>query len=189
MYIAGDYLFSGSDLDEIFEARKGAVREAITALDAQAVREADEAELVDALVSRFRFPDPRMHWDKSYFFEERELAPGEEEAAESSDRPIENAAGMKAITIAVPFEGDAVLFQCRPAIRGVHQPQADVVDRELRICFIVTEAEEWHLQHKFEQQIALVERQLEVTQWQVMGFNAELPEFVHGAFRARKKKI
>ena len=189
MYIAGDYLFSGSDLDEIFEARKGAVREAIAALDVDQVGEADEAKLVDSFVSRFQFPTPRMHWDKSYFFEERALEPGDSEAAESSDAPVENAAGTKAITIAVPFEGDAQLFQCRPAICSVHQPQADIVDRELRICFIVTEAEEWHLQHKFEQQIALIERQLEVTQWQVMGFNAELPEFVHNAFRARRKKI
>ncbi|MEE8623089.1 MAG: hypothetical protein V3T27_04290 [Alphaproteobacteria bacterium] len=189
MYIAGDYLFSGPDLDEVFEARKGAAREAIAALDADQMREAGEAELVESLVSRFQFPDPRMHWDKSYFLEERTLERGEAEAAGSSDAPIENAAEMKAITIAVPFEGDAVLFQCRPAIHSVHQLQADVVDQELRICFIVTEAEEWHLRHKFEQQIALIERQLEVTQWQVMGFNSELPEFVQGELRERRTRI
>ena len=184
MYIAGNYLFSGTDLDEIFEARRQEMRQAVEAMGPEEVREADG----DELLARFRMADPGMRLDKSYFVDERRLGPGDAEEFEAANLSAGDIAKFKAITIAIPIEGDASLFEGRPSIYNMHQPQADIVDGELHICFLLAEAEEWHLEQNFKQHIGLIERQLEVTQWQVMGFNAGLPGDIQAALEKRKGK-
>ena len=184
MYIAGNYLFSGTDLDEIFEARRQEMRQAIEAMGPEEARQADD----DELLARFRLADPGMRLDKSYFVAERRLGPGDSEEFEAANLAPEDIAKYKAITIAIPIEGDASLFEGRPSIYNMHQPQADIVDGELHICFLLAEAEEWHLEQNFKQHIGLIERQLEVTQWQVMGFNAKLAGDIQAALKKRKGK-
>ncbi len=44
------------------------------------------------------------------------------------------------------------------------------------------------MEQNFKQHIGLIERQLEVTQWQVMGFNAELAGDIQAALSERKGK-
>ena len=176
MFTTGAYLFSGQDLNEVFQARHRQINQAIAALDAEALK-AGNSELAQSLVTRFTIAEPGMAIDKSYFLDERALDPAEAmEANPSSEAPP-----MKAVTIAIPITGDETMFQCRPAMYSIHQPQAECADHELRICFLITEAEEQYLEHSFQQQLALIERQLEVIQWQIKGFNSELPEFVHCA--------
>ena len=186
MYIAGNYLFSGTDLDEIFEARRQEMRQAIEAMGPEEVREADGDELLARLLARFRLADPGMRLDKSYFVDERRLGPGDTEEFEAANLAAGDIAKYKAITIAIPIKGDASLFDGRPSIYNIHQPQADIVDEELHICFLLTEFEESHLEQNFKQHIGLIERQLEVTQWQVMGFNAELAGDIQAALKKRK---
>ncbi len=181
MFTTGAQLFSGQDLDEVFQARHRQINQAIAALDADALK-AGNSELAQSLVTRFAIIEPGMEIDKSYFLDERALNPAEAmEANPSSEAPP-----MKAVTIAIPITGDETMFQCRPAMYSVHQPQAECVDHELRICFLLTEVEEQHLEHSFQQQLALIERQLEVIQWQIKGFNSELPDFVLGALAQGK---
>ena len=184
MYIAGNYLFSGTDLDEIFEARRQEMRQAIEAMGPEEARQADD----DELLARFRLADPGMRLDKSYFVAERRLGPGDSEEFEAANLAPEDIAKYKAITIAIPIEGDASLFEGRPSIYNMHQPQADIVDGELHICFLLTEFEEQHLEQNFKQHIGLIERQLEVAQWQVMGFNAKLAGDIQAALKKRKGK-
>ncbi len=176
MFTTGAYLFSGQDLNEVFQARHRQINQAIAALDADALT-AGNSELAQSLVTRFTIAEPGMAIDKSYFLDERALDPAE--AMEAN--PSSEALPMKAVTIAIPITGDETMFQCRPAMYSIHQPQAECADHELRIRFLLTEAEEQHLEHSFQQQLALIERQLEVIQWQIKGFNSELPEFVQGA--------
>ena len=182
MYIAGNYLFSGTDLDEIFEARRQEMRQAIEAMGPEEARQADD----DELLARFRLADPGMRLDKSYFVSERRLGPGDSEEFEAANLAAEDITKYKAITIAIPIEGDASLFEGRPSIYNMHQPQADIVDEELHICFLLTEFEEQHLEQNFKQHIGLIGRQLEVTQWQVMGFNAKLAGDIQAALKKRK---
>lgn len=176
MFTTGAYLFSGQDLNEVFQFRHRQINQAIEALDADALK-AGGSDLAQSLVTRFAIAEPGMAIDKSYFLDERALNPAEVMEA----NPSGEAPPMKAVTIAIPITGDETMFQCRPAMYSVHQPQAECADHELRICFFITEVEEQHLEHSFQQQLALIERQLEVIQWQIKGFNSELPEFVQGA--------
>ncbi len=162
------------------------MRQAIEAMDAKEVRDAEEDELLTSLLARFRMADPGLSLDKSYFVAERRLGPGDLEEFEAANLPAGDITKFKAITIAIPIKGDAALFEGRPSIYNMHQPQADIVDGELHICFLLAEVEEWHLEQNFKQHIGLIERQLEVTQWQVMGFNADLPGDIQTAISAHK---
>ncbi|MEE8516911.1 MAG: hypothetical protein V3T02_09765, partial [Alphaproteobacteria bacterium] len=150
-------------------------------LDADALK-AGSSELAQSLVTRFAIIEPGMAIDKSYFVDERALEPAEVMEV----NPASEASPMKAVTIAIPITGDETMFQCRPAMYSIHQPQAECADHELRICFLLTEAEEQHLEQSFEQQLAQIESQLEVIQWQIKGYNSELPEFVQGALAERR---
>ena len=70
MFTTGAYLFSGQDLNEVFQARHRQINQAIEALDADALK-AGSSELAQSLVTRFAIIEPGMAIDKSYFVDER----------------------------------------------------------------------------------------------------------------------
>ncbi|MDX1486183.1 MAG: hypothetical protein R3229_17050 [Alphaproteobacteria bacterium] len=167
MFIVGPYLFSGEELDLYLRGRKA---EALAAAEDEAAG-AGGAELVRRLYDRFSIPDTQMHVDKAHFTEERPLNDEECEAIGVAD---EDRAKYKLISIAVPYSGDAHLFTDQPTIYSAHQPQAEVKDGALHMTWFLAEVEEYQLENNFKRQVALIERTLEVTQWQAMGCNQEI---------------
>lgn len=168
MFLVGPYLFSGDDLDAYLTARRA---DAIAA--ARARGDGGGAEAVRELFERFRIPETGMHVEKAHFTDERGLTADESEAINVKD---EDRHKFKAVTIAIPYSGDEHLFTCRPAVYSAHQPQAEVRDGALHMTWFLSEAEEFQLENNFKRQIALIERTLEVTQWQAMGCNQEIME-------------
>lgn len=172
MYIVGPYLFTGDELAGYLKGRQA------EALDA-ARREKDGgnsgsgADIVRAVYDRFSIPDTGMHVDKAAFVEERPLNDEELEAIAVRDEDRDT---YKAVTIAVPYSGDTHLFTCTPTIYSANQPQAEVKDDALYITWFLAEVEEYQLENNFKRTIALIERTLEVTQWQAMAFNQEMME-------------
>jgi hypothetical protein len=194
MYLAGGQLFSGPDLKDFLADRLTQLDAAIVALGPADFAGRSEAALESMLVSRFRVPEGRLLAEDAYFVEERALTVAEAKLP-SEGLPSEGGQAyppdmvLKSVTIALPFRGDPALFTHRPNVFSAHQPEADVVGQELHVGFIVAPEEEWMIQHRFKQHIALIERTLEVTQWQAMDFNAELTGQVRTKLRARKAAL
>lgn len=194
MYLAGGQLFSGPDLKDFLKDRLTEVDEAVAALGAAEFAARSEAALESALVSRFRMPEAHLMAEDSYFLDERELTVAEANLP-TEGLPSEGGSAyppdtlLKSVTIAIPFQGHPALFTHRPNVFSAHQPEANVVGQELHVGFIVAPEEEWMIQHRFQQHIALIERTLEVTQWQAMDFNNELTGHVRGKLRARKAAL
>lgn len=168
MFTVGPYLFSGEVLAEALSAQREEARTAAR----------DGAEDIKALFDRFRVADTKMHVDRAYFAEERPLT---DEEAEAIAVPEADRATYKAITIAVPYSGDPRLFTHTPTIYSAHQPQAEVGDGLLRFTWFLGEAEEFQLENNFKRTISLVERTLEVTQWQAMDHNESLMAMLRSA--------
>jgi hypothetical protein len=194
MYLAGGQLFSGPDLKTFLADRLREAEAAIAALTAEDFAARSEAALESMLVSRFRMPEGHLVAEDSYFVEEHETTAGEiglptEGLPTEGGEPYPPDAILKVVTIAIPFRGHPALFTHRPNVFSAHQPEATVVGQELHIGFIAAPEEEWMIQHRFQQHIALIERTLEVTQWQAMDFNSDLTGEIRARLRARKAEL
>lgn len=191
MYLAGGQLFSGPHLNEFLADRMAEVAAAVAALGAEDFAARSEAALESMLVSRFRMSEGQLLSEEAYFVDERELSVAE---AKLPSEGLPSGGGqaypsdmvLKSVTIAIPFRGHAAFFTHRPNVFSTHQPEAEVVGQALHVGFIAAPEEEWMIQHRFQQHVALIERTLEVTQWQAMDFNSELAGQVRAKLRARK---
>ena len=173
MFTVGPYLFSGNELDQYLKARSAdALAAAREGADAG---KADNkgADIVRSLYDRFHIAETQMHVDKAYFTDERPL---NDEECESIGVRGEDRTKYKSISIAVPYSGDEHLFTSLPTIYSAHQPQAELKEGALRLTWFLREEEEFQLENNFKRQIALIERTLEVTQWQAMGCNQDMME-------------
>lgn len=172
MFIVGPYLFSGDELDSYLKDRKG---EALAAARTKAGPShdggMDAGGCVRALYDRFHVAETQLHIDKAFFSGEHPL--DDEECAAIGVKE-EDRQKYKAVSISVPYSGDSHLFTCRPAVYSANQPQAEVKDGALHMTWFLAEVEEFQLENNFKRQIALIERTLEVAQWQAMGCNQEL---------------
>ncbi len=172
MFIVGPYLFSGDELDSYLKGRQAeAVAAAWVADDGGDGAPDSPGDRVLALYDRFHIADTKMHVDKAHFTAERPLIDEESAAIAVKDQ---DKGKYKAITIAVPYSGDDHLFTCRPTVTSANQPQAEIKDGALHMTWFLAEVEEFQLEANFKRQIALIERTLEVTQWQAMGCNQEM---------------
>ena len=194
MYLAGGQLFSGPDLKTFLAERLAALDRAIAELGAADFAAPNMAGLPARLFSRFRMPETLLLADESYFVDEHDMTVAEA-GLPSDGLPSDGGqaypadAILKSVTIAIPFQGDPVLLTHRPAVFSAHQPEATVVGQELHIGFIAAAEEEWMIQHRFQQHIALIERTLEVTQWQAMDFNAQLADHILAKLKARQAAL
>ena len=171
MYLVGPYLFSGDELDAYLQARKAEALSAARAARKSGDSKSSGAELVGEIFDRFRIPETGMHPEKAYFTGDRPL---DDEECESIGVREEDREGYKSVGIVVPYSGDEHLFVCRPTIYSAHQPQAEVKDGCLHMQWFLNEVEESQLENNFKRQIALIDRTLEVSQWQAMGCNQEM---------------
>ncbi len=182
MFMVGPYLFSGDPLEAYLTARRAAAVEAVEGMPDGELAARGREEVLAEMHRRFRIPVTNMHVDKAHFTGERPLSEDERAAIGVA---AEDAHKFKAITISIPYSGDAHLFTCTPAIYSAHQPQAEVRDGALHVTYFLNEAEEFQLENNFKRQVALIERTLEVTQWQAMGHNEQLVETLQNAVTAR----
>lgn len=181
MFMVGPYLFSGDKLDEYLSGRRAAALEAVKELPAEKLADSPRDALVE-VHKRYSIPVTNLHADTAHFTGERQLTGEECEAIGASPDDAEK---FKAISIAIPFTGDEHLFTCTPAIYSAHQPQAEVKDGELHVTYFLSETEEFQLEQNFKRNIALIERTLEVTQWQAMTHNEQLMDALNEAISAR----
>lgn len=194
MYLAGGQLFSGPNLKDFLDGLLRQADAAVTALTAVDFAARGEAALEAMLVARWRVPETHLVAEDSYFIEERDVTVAEIDLPSvglptEGGTPLPSDALLKSVTIAIPFRGSPALFTHRPNVFSAHQPEAMVVGEELHVRFIVAAEEEWMIQHRFQQHIALIERSLEVTQWQAMEFNGALADAIRSHLSARKAAL
>lgn len=178
MYLVGPYLFSGDDLEAYLAARRREALAALAEIPASDISAKGPDAVLAALHRRFAVAPTSLHEDDAYFGAEREL--DAEERASIGIKP-DDGGTFKAISIVIPFSGDEHLLTCTPTIYSAHQPQAEVKDGKVTVTYFLNAVEEAQLENSFKRLIALIDRTLEVTQWQAMGHNEKLKEALSGA--------
>ncbi len=193
MYLAGEQLFNDGDLKDWLDAR---LQEAVGYIDsftAENFAAYSDMALESAVMSRYRVPDVLLLVDKAYFVEESELTVAEAnlplEGQPVGGNPLPLDTKLKSITIAIPFQGPHQLLTMRPNVFSVHQAEGEVRGQEVIVNFVVAAVREDFVEHRFQQHIALIERTLEVTQWQAMDFNTELPLKLRPLLKAKRAAL
>lgn len=178
MYLIGPYLFSGDDLNACLEGRRAEALRALAEIPREEIAARGPDSILQSLCERFSVAHTALRTDEAFFAGERSLT---EEEREAIGVAAPDAGRYKALSIVIPFTGDERLLICTPSIYSAHQPQAEVRDGRLTVTYLLNEAEEMQLENNFKRLIALIERTLEVTQWQAMGHNEKLAEALSAA--------
>jgi hypothetical protein len=178
MFLVGPYLFSGDALDLYLADRFEEAVNTARAVPAKELQAKGRNTVMRELHAKFAIPVTNLHVDEAFFTNERPLTA---EEGESIGAPAEDLPKFKSLSISIPYSGDEHLFTCTPTIYSAHQPQAEVKDGKLNVVYFLNEVEEYQLENNFKRLVALIERTLEVTQWQAMAFNERLAEALAGA--------
>jgi hypothetical protein len=193
MYLAGEQLFNDGDLKDWLDARLNEAIAYAEGFTAENFAAYSDMALESAVISRYRVPEVLLMVDKAYFIEESELTVAEAnlplEGQPVGGNPLAPDTKLKSITIAIPFQGPHQLLSMRPNVFSVHQAEGEIRGQEVVVNFVVPIVREDFVEHRFQQHIALIERTLEVTQWQAMDFNTELPLKLRPILRARRAAL
>ncbi|HEY4136278.1 MAG TPA: hypothetical protein VGO34_13810 [Alphaproteobacteria bacterium] len=193
MYLAGNQLFSNGELRDWLAERLEQAKAFVMSFTTEEFKRSDML-LESAVMSRFRVPEVHLIVEECYFVDEKEMTVAEANLP-MEGQPVEGAVPLppdtklKAVTIAIPFQGPHQLLTMRPNVFSAHQPEAEVRGQELIVDFVAPLAVEDHIENRFQQHIALIERTLEVTQWQAMDFNTDLPMKVRALIRQRRAEV
>ncbi len=182
MFLVGPYLFSGDDLDAYLSGRQAEALKAAADITANDLRARGRSAVLRDLHARFAVPVTNLSVEEAFFTNERKLTADEGAAIGAKPEDIDK---FKALSICIPFSGDEHLFTCTPTIYSAHQPQAEVKDGKLNVTYFLNEVEEFQLENNFKRLVALIERTLEVTQWQAMSYNERLAEALSAAIPAQ----
>ncbi len=193
MYLAGEQLFNDGDLKDWLEARLKEAFAYIDSFTAENFAAYSDMALESAVMSRYRVPETHLFVDQAHFVEESELTVAEAnlplEGQPVGGNPLSPDTVLKSITIAIPFQGPPQLLTMRPNVFSVHQAEGEVKDQQVIVNFVVPKVREDFVEQRFQQHIALIERTLEVTQWQAMDFNTELPLKLRPALKAKRAAL
>lgn len=193
MYLAGEQLFNDGDLKDWLDARLKEAFAYVESFTAENFAAYSDMALESAVMSRYRVPETHLFVDQAYFVEEGELTVAEAnlplEGQPVGGNPLPPDTVLKSITIAIPFQGPHQLLTLRPNVFSAHQAEGEVKGQELLVNFVVPKVREDFVEHRFQQHIALIERTLEVTQWQAMDFNTELPLKLRPLLKARRAAL
>ncbi|MFM2129419.1 MAG: hypothetical protein RL477_965 [Pseudomonadota bacterium] len=182
MYLVGPYLFSGAELEVWLARRRAAALDELAGISAEQLGSKGADAVLRELRGRYGVAHTALHSDDAFFAGERELT-AEERA--SINVSADDTTRYKALSIVIPFSGDEHLLTCTPSIYSAHQPQAEVKDGKITVTYFLSEIEEAQLENSFQRLIALIDRTLEVTQWQALGHNEKLGEALHGEIARR----
>ncbi len=184
-------LFSSATLSDLLEQRGPHVLAEVEAISAEHLLNAVEHDLCAALVERYRVALPTLLTDKVAIHEqvEADIDVRHDRSRDIRDRSRPFHVKGQRIVVAVPFEGDPVMFQFRPSHFSLSPPRADIVGDELRLTFQGVDLSAEEVKRGVQGAIGSIEGYLTTGRGDVKQFNASLPSIVEGAVSRRKQRL
>ena len=190
-----DTLFSRSHLGDLIRGYPQTVQGEVDGWERNKVLAASESDLVEYLVGRYFLHAPtllhRDHWESV----------ADETSVDVSHDPLRGGflddrrilvPGHR-VSVRVPFEGDADLFDFRPSTYGFNPPQATVSKRDSVLTFIVTvphdTADGEAIRTEIDRQVANTESYLGWVRQDCATWNAKLPKVAADCLNVRKSRL
>lgn len=186
-----DLLFHGQgELRNYFEQIKVTAKKEIQDFDTDYILNTSQEDLVRYLVDKYSLDAPILDPDNKYLCNQSEI---DIDVSQDRMRAVFNRSRpcyVKGIslTIAVPFSGDATLFQFRPNPFNYNPPRGEVVEQEVHIVYRQIEHNPEELNKEIDRRISDIQQYLGWVRNNIESFNKEIEPFVREAIRQRKQK-
>lgn len=89
----------------------------------------------------------------------------------------------------VPFDGDAVLFECQPNTFSLSPPRGYINNGELVLRYVQTEPNAAAVKHEFDRDLASIKQYLASISEQVVRFNQELKGKINEWVQSRRNRL
>jgi hypothetical protein len=187
----GPLFYSGGYIQDFFEARREALRLEIEKYGRDYFLNVSEADLTKLLIDKYSFTAPSINEDGICVANEEEVRIDVSRDPMWSDMDDEGPRYAKgiAITIAVPFEGDGVLFNFRPSSYTLSPPRGEVAEQEIHIIYKRLSHDAEELKRDYQGDVKEIKSNLQVIQRDVQQYNESLLPFIRDSIIRRKEKI
>jgi len=184
-------LFCDANIRDLFESKKEALRNEIEKQGGNYLLNVSESDFVDYLVEKYSLTAPLMVEEKIYIHHRDEpdievksdpMWAGLDDTGQKYEKGI-------SITIAVPFEGDATLFNYRPSSFHYSSPYGDIQGTEILLTLKKLDYKEDELKRDYKSRLEGIRENLEIIKKDVYDYNKSLRPFIIDIVRRRKAKL
>jgi len=186
-----EYLFNKSRIFDVVQRQTESVKARVAGIAAQILLNAGEHDLVQTLISEFRFDVPSLKEGDIYI-----ASSGETKVDVSRDpmrmipdrsRPF-YIAGNETV-IAVPFEGDAGFFRVQPQMYTMNPPRAEIGKGELLLTYVSPNPDAEAIKREYQQVVNTIKEYLRSLSESAVQFNQQLEGLVTSQLKSRKDRL
>lgn len=186
-----ELLFNSGDLRDYLQDQKDRLVSEVNSYQSDYLLKASEGDLIQYLTSQHTLHTPNILVDRIYQHE-----PTDVNIDVSSDRSryFSTHGGPffvrgTAITISIPFEGEAVFFRYRPSTFTYNPPQGRVISQEIQLTYEVTSPDPEGLAREYKQTLGTLQQYLKWIEQDVNQFNDTLNQLARDSIISRRSKL
>ena len=196
-----NYLFSKGKLSEYLEERRGKLQAEVDNCDPDYLLKVSEIDFQEYLVSGYSLKSPRLLIDQIYQHEPRDvdIEVRREDVSWNrigsvGNKPVLARSFYKqvtgtAITVMIPFDGDAELLEYQPSHFTGSRPQGEIIGQEIRLTYTLPTHDAEGLTQRYTQDLEEIQDYVNWVDNDVSTFNRSLSQIVQQAITHRKQKL
>jgi len=178
-------------LGDFLDERKIKIKEEIFNFDKERILNENPEDLEKHFGNKYTLHSPVLRKDEKYLLEPKEI---DIDVSRDQNRITFNRSEPfyikgTLITVVVPFNGDADLFNYRPPTYSLSIPQGIIYRNELHLEYRLTEYNPESLENEITRDIQQIESHLNWAKNAIDNFNTSLKDFINNLIEERKKKI
>lgn len=185
------HLFSRGNLYTDLEQRKLSLRNEVEKLESNYLLNVSEGDFCKHLVDKYLLESPIIHGDKKSICDQSEVDIDVSQSPTyrllSDGQPIYKK--VLQITIAIPFSGDAELFNYSPSTSVLLDLKGGIVGSELHLIYQSRNNDGEELRRRYEHDIDGIRRNLDCMAREIEIFNKSLEDLVKKIVSERKQKL
>ncbi len=186
----GEPLFNKYDLYAVLEDQQRKAKEAVKAIDSEALLNASPEDICNDLEQQFRIEVPVLK-DLSAEMDQKEA---DVDVSRDPNRFIRDRSqpfyiNATEIAFFVPFEGDKELFFCRPSSYTLNPPRGEVRNGELVLKYTRLDHDPEAVKRDYQADLNRIKQYLDWQRNQAQQFNEELKTNLRQRVTARRERL
>jgi hypothetical protein len=187
---AGELLFYKHDLNAMLEKKERELAQEIDRIEANKLLNSSVNDWVDFFEKKY-LVDFIILKEDAVAVDQRETRI---DVSQDTDRVIFDRSrpfylAGTSVTFYLPYDGDSLLFQCRPSTHSFNPLRAEITANELRLCFDTTNHDPDRIKKQFESNLSQIKQYLAWAKKDVDLFNSSLKEKIINRINSRRQKL
>jgi hypothetical protein len=189
--VAHELLFNKCSIFGVLQSHAEGAKKKAQSIAPNALLNASEDDLVQALVEEFRMHVPVIKDDEIY------IANAEETRVDVSGDPMRRLFNRSApfyvpgnkTVIAVPFEGDAAFFRIQPQTYTLNPPHGEITRDEVLLTYVRTDQNAEAIKQGYQSTVNSIKQYLGSLSESAAQFNSQLDPLMRSELQARKNRL